>query len=157
MYKIRQGTTADFKKLNQDLAWGNEPWARKGQREYIKGIQAQKQELWVIEKGEELIGEIHIHWNQDNSEEADGKNRAYLSALRLHPNHRGQGIGTKLIERIFKRIKAKDYNEVTIAAYHHEPQIQELYKKWGFTEFVKDGVEETTGGKISYMLLLKKL
>jgi len=155
---IRKGNVQDFKKLNHEWAWSpNKEWQQIVQNDYIKGIQKGSQEFWVIEKGDDIVGEFHIYWDKTDKDEANGINRAYLSAFRVHPDYRGQGLGTKLMQRVIERIKEKGFNEVTIGAYHHEPKIQALYKKWGFTEFVKACIEETTEGKPKYLLFLKKL
>lgn len=68
-----------------------------------------------------------------------------------------RGSEPKLMQAVIERIKEKGFTEVTIGAYHHEPEIQELYKKWGFTEFVKEAIEETTEGKSKFLLFLKQL
>lgn len=158
MTQIRQGHIADFSKLNHAWAWSpNNAWQQKAQRDYIVGIEAGTQEFWVVEEGEAILGELHVYWDKEDKEEANGKTRAYLSALRIHPDHRGKGWGTQLMQRVLERIKEKGFHEVTIGAYHHEPEIQALYQKWGFTEFVKEGIEETTEGKPRFLLFLKKL
>lgn len=155
---IRKGKVLDFKKLNHEWAWSpNKEWQKIAQNDYVKGIEAGSQEFWVIEMGDDILGELHIYWVKKDKDEANGINRAYLSAFRVHPDYRGQGLGTKLMQRVIERIKEKGFNEVTIGAYHHEPKIQELYKKWGFTEFVKECVEETTEGNPKYLLFLRKL
>lgn len=158
MHTIRQGTIKDFEKLNQDWAWGKSKWQRQGQRDYIKGIAAGTQEFWVIEDKDEILGELHLYWEKSNDpDEANGKNRAYLSAMRIHPNFRNQGLGTKLMEAALESIQRKGFTEATIGAYEHEPLIQDLYKKWGFTEFLKETWEETPEYKKKYFLYLKKL
>lgn len=159
MIQIRKGKIDDFQKLNQDWAWSpNNEWQQIAQKDYIKGIERSTQEFWVVEDGDKILGEFHIYWNKSSDpEEADGKTRAYLSALRIHPDYRGQGLGTKLMQRVIERIKEKEFTEVTIGAYKHEPEIQELYEKWGFTEFIKEAVEETTEGKPTYLLFMKRL
>jgi GNAT superfamily N-acetyltransferase len=159
MIQIRQGKIADFKKLKQKWAWSPEnDWQQVAQKEYIKGIEEGTQEFWVIENGKEILGEFHVFWNKNSDpEQADGKSRAYLSAFRVHPDHRGKGLGTKLMERVIERIKEKAFNEVTIGAYKHDLEIQKLYEKWGFTEFVKEAVDVFTEGKPSYLLFMKRL
>ncbi len=155
---IRQGKIEDFEKLNHEWAWNPEKeWQQKAQKDYIKGIQAGRQEFLVIENEDQIIGEFHIYWKKNDTDEADGKKRAYLSAFRIHPEFRHQGFGKKLMTAVLERIKEKGFSEVTIGAYKHEPEIQKLYEKWGFTEFVKEAIEETTDGKPTYLLFLKKL
>lgn len=158
MAEIRLGKIDDFAKLNHDWAWSpHVEWQQKAQKDYIAGIQSGKQEFWVVEDGGNILGELHVYWDKKDKEEANGKNRAYLSALRIHPDHRGKGLGTQLMQRVLERIAKKGFSEVTIGAYHHEPQIQALYQKWGFTEFVKEGIEENTEGKPRFLLFLKRL
>jgi GNAT superfamily N-acetyltransferase len=156
--KIRKGKIQDFKKLNHEWAWSpNNEWQQIAQKDYANGIQAGTQEFWVIEKGDDILGEFHIYWNMKDKDKANGVNRAYLSAFRVHPDYRGQGLGTKLMQRVIERIKERGFNEVTIGAYHHEPAIQDLYKKWGFGDLVKECIEETTEGKPKFLLFMKKL
>ncbi len=158
MINIRKGRVEDFQKLNHDWAWSPEnEWQQIAQKDYIKGILAGTQEFWLIEKDEEILGEFHIYWDKMDKDEANGLNRAYLSAFRVHPDYRGQGLGTRLMESVIERIKENGFSEVTIGAYAHEPEIQKLYEKWGFTEFVKEAIEETTEGKPKFLLFLKKI
>lgn len=158
MMNIRKGKIKDFGKLDQEWAWARDVWQRKVQKESIKNIQEGVQEFWVIEDGEEMLGEIHIYWNKrGNPNEANGENRAYLSTFRIHPEYRGQGLGTKLMQAVLRRIKDKGFKEVTIGAYAHEENIQKLYKKWGFTTFVKEEWEEAPEHKEKYFLYLQSL
>ena len=109
-------------------------------------------------RNQEWAWSPHNEWQQIAQKDyANGINRAYLSAFRVHPDYRGQGLGTKLMQRVIERIKEKGFNEVTIGAYHHESQIQDLYKKWEFTDFVKEGIEEKTEGSPKFLLFLRKL
>ncbi len=158
MTQIRQGRIEDFKKLNHDWAWSpDSEWQQKAQKACIKGIEAGTQEFWVIEDDDEILGEFHIYWDQKDKDEANGKNRAYLSAFRVHPDHRGQGLGTKLKDRVIERIKENGFTEVTIGAFKHDLEIQKLYERWGFTELIKEAIEESTEGKPKFLLFLKKL
>lgn len=157
MAKIRTGQIEDFNQLNEDWAWGKDQWQREGQKSYIEGIKNGTQMFLVAENDGAVIGELHIFWNAEDKEEANGKDRAYLSAMRLHPDYRGQGIGTKLIQEAFHHIAENGFNEVTIGAYTHEPNIQKWYEKLGFTEFVKEAIEDCGEKKLPYNLLLKTL
>jgi len=99
MTQIRKGQIEDFKKLDQEWAWGQAEWQRKAQKDYIKGIEAGTQEFWVIENDKEILGELHLYWNKSSDpDEANGKDRAYLSAMRIHPDYRGKGLGTQLMQ-----------------------------------------------------------
>lgn len=156
MIQIRKGNTEGLKKLlNKEWAWSG---SNDLQKKYIKAMEEGQREFLAVEDNGRAIGELWIFWNdEEDQEQADGKNRAYLSTLRLHPNYRRQGIGTKLINKAFDLIKEKGFKEVTIGAYIHEPEIQKLYNKWGFTEKIKEGVDTSDGSEQPYILFLKKL
>ena len=104
-----------------------------------------------------VVGELHLHWKQEDREEADGANRAYLSALRLRPDLRGRGYGTRLIEQAIERIRSRGFTEVTIGAYADEARTQQFYRRCGFNQSVKEGVETISGKAIAYLLLMKTL
>jgi len=156
MIKIRKGQVSDLKELlNQEWAWGG---SKEIQDKYIKALEDESREFLAVEDDGKTIGELWLFWNaKEDQEQANGKDRAYLSTLRLHPDYRRQGIGTKLINKAFELIKEKGFKEVTIGAYIHEPEIENLYKKWGFTEKIKEGIDTSDGSEQPYILYLKKL
>jgi ribosomal protein S18 acetylase RimI-like enzyme len=154
---IRVGVIDDFKLLNQDWAWSQADWQRDAQIDTIQSINDGKQEFWVIENNEQLIGEVHIAWDQEDNDQANGVTRAYLFALRIHPDYRGQGLGSKLVARVIERIQERGFFEVTIGAYKDEPHLMELYEKWGFTEFIKDVTESNSEYSKVFELFLQNL
>jgi|CXWL01.1.fsa_nt_gi ribosomal protein S18 acetylase RimI-like enzyme len=154
---IRKGVIKDFEQLNQDWAWDQADWQRESQKTTIQAIHDGKQEFWVIEADDHIIGELHISWEKEDKDDANGQNRAYLFALRIHPEYRGQGLGTKLMFSVLQRVKENGYAEATIGAYKDEPHLKELYKKWGFTEFVKEVMETNSEYSKVYELFLQKL
>lgn len=154
---IRQRHLKDFSRLNQDWAWDQADWQRGAQQRAMQAIQEGRQEFWVVESGDELIGELHIAWEKADHDEANGKNRAYLFALRIHPDHQRQGLGTQLMERALQSIRQKGYTEATIGAYADEPHLRHLYQKWGFTQFVKEVLESNEVYSKVYELFLQEL
>ncbi len=154
---IRIGAIEDFKQLNQEWAWSGEAWQRAAQKKAIQSINKEDQEFWVIETDTEIIGELHIAWSHKDPDHANMYSRAYLFALRIHPNHRAQGLGTKLMARVLERVKAKGFNEVTIGAYKEEAHLKIMYEKWGFTEFIKDVTESNLEYTKVFELFLQSL
>jgi ribosomal protein S18 acetylase RimI-like enzyme len=158
MINIRLGKIEDLLQLNQDWAWGKEDWARENQQKVIKDSKDGTHSFLVVEDNNKVIGELHIIWNQkEDQDEANGKDRAYLSTLRLHPNYREKGIGTKLMKAALKHIKEKGFIQATIGAYTHEQHIQTLYKKWGFTKQIKECTEKLGENETTYILLIQRL
>jgi GNAT superfamily N-acetyltransferase len=155
MIQIRKGKISNLKKLlNEEWAWGG---AKQIQDDYIAEIQKGNRMFLAVVANGQTIGELHIFWDNEDKDEANGKNRAYLSTMRLRPDFRRKGIGTKLVKRALKMIRSKGCTEVTIGAYTDEPEIQTLYNRWGFTEPIKESVEFIDGKKRRYVLFLKYL
>lgn len=155
MILIRKGHIKDLKELlHEDWAWGGN---HELQNKYITALQEESREFLAVEDKDKIVGELWIFWDNEDKTEANGKERAYVSTLRLHPDYQRQGIGTKMIKKAFELIKESGYKEVTIGAYTHEPEIQELYKKWGFTKRIKESSEMSSGKDLKYILFLKKL
>jgi len=156
MTDIRKGTKSDvLKLLEKDWAWRGD---KKTVKQYIQELEKGIKEVLVITEGEEPTGELWIFWNsEEDDDHANGKDRAHLSTFRIHPDHRGQGLGTKLIHHAFEIIKEKNFKEVTIGAYVDEPRTQKLYNRWGFTEQIKECIDTYNGNRSCYILLLKKL
>ncbi len=157
MSKIRKGKITDLRGLlKEEWAWGG---AENSQKKYIKATKEMTREFLVVENNEGIpIGELWIFWDdEEDKEQANSKDRAYISTLRIHPDYRGRGIGTKLIHRAFDLIKQKGFKEITIGAYIHEPEIQNLYNKWGFTKKIKERVDTSEGSEQPYILFLKNL
>ncbi|GIP37764.1 hypothetical protein J31TS4_10440 [Paenibacillus sp. J31TS4] len=131
--RFRQGNPEDFLRL--DWAW---PRAHsRTQRLFTERMEAGTQELWVCERGACLVGELHIVWQADDPEEADGSKRAYLCAFRVQPEHQGNGIGGGLMRRALVRIREKGFREATIGVEEREPGLQNVYASWGFSTWIK--------------------
>ena len=130
---FRMGTTDDF--LSLDWAWTKKQ--RHTQKIYIENIFKGVQEFWVCEKHGTCIGELHIVWNSPDMDEADGRNRAYLCAFRVHPDYRGCGIGSSLMKRVLKRVEERGFHEVTIGVAQSDKTLKRIYNSWGFNQYLK--------------------
>ncbi len=49
-----------------------------------------------------MIGELYIFWDLEDKDEANGKDRAYLSACRIEEELRGLGLGKNNEQRTMK-------------------------------------------------------
>lgn len=129
---IRLGKIEDLKKLWGD---GNLPT----QKYFINGIKSGRQEFWVMEDEEDnaLIGELHIFWDSEDKDEANGINRAYLCAYRIKEKYRGKGLGRILMNRVIQRIKDKGFEEATIGVYEDSEELIKMYNSCGFDEYIK--------------------
>lgn len=159
MTYVRPGKIEDFERLNQDWAWGTDEWQRQAQIDFIQGIKTGDQEFLVAEDAGQLVGELHIFWKKKDMDEADGKTRAYLSAFRVHPEHRGKGFGRELMRQVQERIKARGFTSATVGADVDEEELQALYQRWGFTDLVKGVPQQQIDGHThpTYFLYKKRL
>lgn len=129
---IRTGSLEELKRL-----WKNDTPTKEY---FIEGIKKENIEFWTIENETDssLIGELYIFWDSEDKDEANGRDRAYLSAFRVEKNFRGLGLGKKLMEKVLQRIKEKGFKKVTIAADNDDAErLIAMYKSWGFTELIK--------------------
>lgn len=131
---VRLGCLKDL----AELKWG---WEENffTQEKFIQGIKSGEQEFWVVEdeSDEKLVGELHIFWNSIDPEEANGKDRAYLCAFRIHPDLQANGIGKHLMKAALDRIANRGYKEATICVEEDADELKAMYNKWGFTTFLK--------------------
>ena len=67
---------------------------------FYNNIEAGNVDFWTADGNGELIGELYVFLNLADKDFADGKNTAYLCAFRVNKEHRGQGIGTGLVQNV---------------------------------------------------------
>jgi GNAT superfamily N-acetyltransferase len=117
-----------------------EAYVARGLAEFVLNFDEERERIWLAEDEGIIIGSIAIvKFSEDVAQL-----RWYL----LHPDHRGKGIGKKLIEEAILFCRQKKYkscflwttSELTAAAY--------LYKKAGFVKTEENthvvwGVERT--------------
>lgn len=127
---IRQAKIEEFQAL----------WCSSGSTTYkyfLDKLRDKTVEFWTIDQGE-LIGELYIFWDSEDKDEADGLKRAYLCALRVHEDHRGQGMSSKLMNRVIESIYERGFSEITIGIDNDNyDKLKMIYKKWGFTKLIK--------------------
>lgn len=94
--------------------------------------------FWTLEHDGALIGELYAFFSLEDSDFADGKDVAYLCAFRVKKEYRGRGLGSRLMETALADLKARGFRRVTIGVGPDEPQNIRLYRRFGFTEKIKD-------------------
>jgi len=130
--KIRRGSVSELETL----------WNHSGSNTYhyfIEGMKNEMIEFWTIEHvSNKLIGELYIFWDSEDKDEADGINRAYLCALRVHKDFQGKGLSSQLMSTVLNRVKENGFSEVTIGIDNdHYEKLHAMYTAWGFDDFIK--------------------
>ena len=59
----------------------------------------------------------------------------YLALIILEENQRGKGIGTKLMDHIFKELRQQGHEKIFTSSEVMEPEPQKFHRKCGFVEF----------------------
>lgn len=113
-------------------------WNKQFDEKYNDKIAEGILEIWIIEEKGKYIGRLDILWDSEDKDYANGKDRAYLSAFSILPEYRGRHIGTKLMMRVIDRICEKGYVRATIGAAAGDKRINEMYKRWGFVNKIKE-------------------
>lgn len=129
---IRLGKANEINKM-----WGNNNMTT--QNYFVDGIKNGNIEFWVVEdeNTKEPIGELHIFWDSEDKDEANGIDRAYLCAFRIDREYQGEGLGSKLMKKVIERVKEKSFKEVTIGVDDNADKLIKMYNSWGFEKHVK--------------------
>ena len=98
--------------------------ARRGQRLMLVAVQ-----------GEAMVGQVFVQLNSADRQYADGRQRAYLYALRVRPAWRGQGIGRRLVAAAEAQLVRRGF---TIAVAKQNDRARGLYLKLGYRIFAED-------------------
>lgn len=107
---------------------------------FVSSIENGNMEFWTIEGPEQgaLIAELYIIWDAKDKDQANGIDRAYLCALRVRRDFRGQGLSSKLMQAVQERAKERGFRELTIGVDNREyEKLHRMYQAWGFTRRLK--------------------
>ena len=107
-------------------------------RFFYQNIASGSAVFWTLEHEGALIGELYAFFSLEDRDFADGKTTAYLCAFRVKEGFRGQGFGSRLMETALADLKARGFRRAAIGVSESEPQNLRLYRRFGFTEKVKD-------------------
>jgi ribosomal protein S18 acetylase RimI-like enzyme len=90
--------------------------------------------LWIAElPGEGLIGQIFVQLVTHRSELADGNTRAYIYAFRVRPEHRGEGLGTLLLETVEEDLRMRGFKNVCLNVGRDNINARRLYERLGYS------------------------
>ncbi|MFX0022684.1 MAG: GNAT family N-acetyltransferase [Candidatus Hermodarchaeota archaeon] len=101
-----------------------EAYVAKYMAKFIENYDANKEKLWVTERGTEIIGSIAIVKIDDNT--------AQLRWLLVEPHLRNKGIGTKLMQEALTFCKNRGYQKVILGTFSDLINARRLYEKNGF-------------------------
>ena len=88
------------------------------------------QELIVAESEAGIMGTFQLSYLQYLT--YSGGMRAQVEAVRVHPDHRGKGIGKQLFEWAIQRAKAKGAHLLQLTTDKKRPEAFSFYEGLGF-------------------------
>ena len=132
---IRKATEEEMLAL-----WGyqNKNTASATARFFYDNIAAGNAVFWTVDNYGELVGELYVFFNLNDTDFADGQNTDYLCAFRIKEEYRGRGNGSRLMETALAELKDIGFRTVTIGVGSDEPQNLRLYRRLGFITKIKD-------------------
>ena len=76
-----------------------------------------------------------------NSKDLVGNGAIYLSGFRTNKEYRGKGYFSKLFKYMINDLKEKGYTKAIVGVEPKELINKEIYKHYGFTEYIKTSSE----------------
>lgn len=97
---------------------------------YIEGFGTKRGDnCFVAQAGDEIIGAVWVRIMNDYGH-VDGETPSF--AISLLKQYRGNGIGTRLMERMLDELRKQGYKQASLAVQKMNYAVR-MYKKVGFT------------------------
>jgi len=88
--------------------------------------------LWLaLDQDDKVIGTIAIENDMQKKE-------AKLVRVYLHPEYRGSGIATKLLNQAIDFVRGLNYNKIILGTYQKLGRAVKFYEKHGFKEYYSE-------------------
>jgi ribosomal protein S18 acetylase RimI-like enzyme len=107
-------------------------------RANFEDMQRGQRLMLVAVQGDVIVGQIFVQLNSADHQYADGRQRAYLYALRVRPAWRGQGIGQHLVAAAEARLRERGVATAVIAVAKTNEGAHRLYRRLGYQVFADD-------------------
>ena len=82
--------------------------------------------IFVVRSDHRILGMVNILFSIST---AEGGLVLVMEDLIIHPDHRGQGFGTRLIKHIVDFAKSKDFRRITLLTDKISEEAQKEYEK----------------------------
>ena len=123
MVNIRNYRTSDYDSVKQILEAGDLFWEVSDTKEALeRKIAEHPDSIMVAEDSGKVIATQMITYDF----------MPLLFRGAVHPDHRGKGVITELVEEAEKRLKAKGYNNVNMLVIANNKELQEGFQRRGY-------------------------
>ncbi|WP_321111427.1 GNAT family N-acetyltransferase [Halorussus salinisoli] len=129
--EIRRATDADAEALARAYRSAYEENRRLGfpakaesatERDVSEWIR--KSRVYVAEAGDEVVGGVRL--------EATDSERVKLSRLGVHENRKGEGVGSRLLDRAERAVRDWGYATIWLTTPEDHPYLPDLYRRRGY-------------------------
>ena len=113
-------------------------------------------DIFALFDNDNLIGELHVKYDNEDKHFAEKGKRAYLFAFRIHKDYQGKGLGSYLLKTVIDELNANGYHELTVGVEDDNIRARYMYEKHGFVHPIARIKETYQGDSYEYDLLLRK-
>ena len=85
--------------------------------------------IFVLRNDHQIIGMVNLLFTIST---AMGGFVIQMEDVIIHPDHRGQGYGSQLLEHVIDFAKTKDFKRITLLTDKISAESQNFFKKYGF-------------------------
>jgi len=113
----------------------------------------------TMQKGIMLVAEVDgrvVGWCDIRPGEQEKNRHVGIMGLGIHKEHRGRGIGSKLVEEALKRAKEKNLAKVELHVFATNARAHALYKKLGLEEEGRQRRSVKIGNRLIDSILMGK-
>ena len=107
--------------------------------------------------GNRPAGELHVMYDNIDTDFALKNKRAYLYAYRIHKDFQNKGWGKILMQAVLSMLEKQGYCEFTIGVEDNNERARHLYIKFGFTESISRKKETYQNSSYEYNLLIRRI
>ena len=92
--------------------------------DFYKNLNPERERMWIAEFKGQIVGSIALKDNKDGA----GQLRYFL----LHPEHRGLGLGNKLMEIFMDQLRDLGYSSSFLLTEEGLRTATHIYEKYGY-------------------------
>jgi ribosomal protein S18 acetylase RimI-like enzyme len=134
-FRVRPAVESDLKALEWE---GQYARFRRVYRRAMEETRRNRRLILVAEAAGQVVGQIFAQYQSTHIDRWDRGHTGYLYALRVRPEYRNQGIGTRLIQEAEAGLMRRGLSRAVIAVGKDNGPALRLYERLGYTQFAED-------------------
>jgi ribosomal protein S18 acetylase RimI-like enzyme len=107
-------------------------WSAETVAQQFRAMRDGRREIWIAESDGYLVGTCTVEWVADDAQLADGRTRAHISNLVVHPTYRRRGVGKGLMVAVESASRRRGCRVITIGVDRGNDYARGLYETRGY-------------------------